>query len=70
MLCQFDLLVASRGGDYAPPPEFRAAMRCLELSGEFGHVSATEVRARIARGDPWEHLVPEAVRERVREIYA
>jgi hypothetical protein len=28
------------------------------------------VRERIARGEPWEHLVPEKIRERVREIYS
>jgi nicotinic acid mononucleotide adenylyltransferase len=37
-----------------------------------GHeeVSSTEVRERIARGEPWEHLVPEKIRARVREIYS
>lgn len=70
MLRQFDLLVAARGGEYEPPAAFRAAIRRLDLAGEFDHVSATEVRRRIARGEPWEHLVPPAVRERVGEIYA
>jgi nicotinate-nucleotide adenylyltransferase len=69
MLRQFDLLVAARGGEYEPPSEFWAAIRTLELTGEFDHVSATEVRERIARGQPWEHMLPAAVRRRVREIY-
>jgi len=69
MLNQFDLLVATRGGDYRPPDEFRAAFRHLELARAFDHVSASEVRRRIAGGAPWEHLVPAAVRDRVREIY-
>jgi nicotinate-nucleotide adenylyltransferase len=69
MLRQFDLLVAARGGEYEPPAEFRTAIRSLELAGEFDHVSATEVRGLIARKEPWEHLVPAAVRRRVREIY-
>jgi nicotinate-nucleotide adenylyltransferase len=69
MLRQFDVLVAARGGEYSPPVELRSAMRRLELAGEFDHVSATEVRERIARGEPWEHLVPAAVRQKVREIY-
>jgi nicotinic acid mononucleotide adenylyltransferase len=64
------LLVAARGGAYEPPGEFRAAIRTLELTGEFDHVSATEVRERMARGQPWEHMLPAAVRRRVREIYA
>jgi nicotinate-nucleotide adenylyltransferase len=69
MLRQFDLLVAARRGAYEPPAEFRAAIRCLELAGLFDHVSATEVRAMMARGEAWEHLVPAAIRRRAREIY-
>ena len=70
MLRQFDVLVAARGGEYQPPAEFRQAIRPLELAGEFDRVSATEVRQKIARGEAWEHLVPAAIRQRVREIYA
>ena len=69
MLRQFDLLVAARGGEYEPPAEFRTAIRCMQLAGEFDHVSATEVRGLIARGEAWEHLVPAAIRQRVKEIY-
>jgi nicotinate-nucleotide adenylyltransferase len=69
MLRQFDLLVAARGGEYDPPAEFRASIRSMELAGEFDHVSATEVRAMIARGEAWEDLVPAAIRQQVREIY-
>jgi nicotinate-nucleotide adenylyltransferase len=69
MLRQFDLLVAARRGAYEPPAEFRAAIRSMELAGRFDHVSASEVRGMIARGEAWEHLVPAAIRQRVREIY-
>ena len=69
MLSRFDLLVAAREGEYEPPAAFRAAIHRLDLAGEFDHVSATEVRRRITHGEPWEHLVPPAVRRRVREIY-
>ncbi|HXB68458.1 MAG TPA: hypothetical protein VNY05_09450 [Candidatus Acidoferrales bacterium] len=69
MLRQFDLLVAARSGEYAPPSEFRHAIRPLELAGEFDHVSATEVREKIARGEAWEHLVPPAARRLAGEIY-
>ena len=41
----------------------------LELNGAFDYVSASEVRARIGNGEPWEHLVPAAARRRVSEIY-
>jgi nicotinate (nicotinamide) nucleotide adenylyltransferase len=69
MLREFELLVAARQGVYQPPEEFRHAIRTLELTGEFDHVSATEVRERIARGDDWEPLVPEAARALARRIY-
>lgn len=69
MLRQFDLLVARRNGEYVPPSEFSGAMERLELSPGFDLVSATEVRARLVRGEPWEHLVPAAIRQRVRELY-
>jgi len=69
MLRQFDLLVASRQGTYQPPPELEAAVSRLDLPGGFDHVSATEVRERITRGEPWEHLVPAAIIGKVREIY-
>jgi nicotinate-nucleotide adenylyltransferase len=70
MLRQFDLLVANRSGDYVPPAHLREAIATVRLSSEVEFVSATEVRARIARGERWEHLVPAAVHESVRRIYA
>ena len=69
MLRGFELLVAARGGDYAPAPQLRARVRRLELAAEFDGVSATEVRRRIARGEPWEQMAPAAIRETVRRIY-
>jgi nicotinate-nucleotide adenylyltransferase len=69
MLRDFDLLVAARGGDYEPAPQLRAKVRRLDLPPEFEGVSATEIRRRIARGEPWEHMAPPALRETVRRIY-
>jgi nicotinate (nicotinamide) nucleotide adenylyltransferase len=69
MLRQFDLLVAGRSGEYTARPEFRHAIRPLPLCGDFNHVSGTDVRDRIARGEAWEHLVPEAIRRYVGTIY-
>jgi nicotinate-nucleotide adenylyltransferase len=69
MLKQFDLLVAARSGEYCPPPGLLSSFAPLELNGAFDHVSASEVRARICNGEPWEHLVPSAVRDQVSEIY-
>lgn len=69
MLGHFDLLVADRNGEYAPPVEWSEAIQRLDLGVGFDHISATEVRERVAAGDTWEHLVPAAIRERVRRIY-
>ncbi len=70
MLREFELLVAPRGGHFSPPAEYRHRIHALKVRGGHEEVSSTEVRERIARGEPWEHLVPERIRERVREIYS
>jgi nicotinate-nucleotide adenylyltransferase len=70
MLQEFELLVAARGGEFRPPAEFQYRVHPLGLRGAHDHVSSTEVRERIARGEPWEHLVPEGIVQRVREIYS
>jgi len=69
MLGEFSLLVAARRGEYAPPPELAHAISRLELEREFDDVSASEVRRRIAAGEKWEHLVPDAVRDQVGRMY-
>ena len=69
MLQQFDLMVAARAGEYVPPPGLEERCVPLPLSGPFDHVSATEIRERIAAGEAWEHLVPAAIRRQVCEIY-
>jgi nicotinate-nucleotide adenylyltransferase len=70
MFREFDLLVAPRGGHLSPPPEFAKRIQGLRIGAGHQEVSSTEVRQRIARGEAWEHLVPESIRERVREIYS
>lgn len=70
MLRQFDILVAGRNGNFVPPPGASARIERLQLEAEVDHVSASEVRQRLERGQPWEHLVPDAVRPRVRQIYS
>jgi nicotinate-nucleotide adenylyltransferase len=69
MVRDFEMLVAARGGDFDPGPELRKSVRRLELAADFQGVSATEIRRRIARGEPWEHMAPPAIREIVRRIY-
>ena len=70
MLREFELLVAPRGGAFEPPEAFRNRIHSLAAVGAHEAVSSTDVRERIARGEPWEHLVPEGIVERVREIYS
>jgi nicotinic acid mononucleotide adenylyltransferase len=70
MLDQFELLVAAREGAYSPPPEIADRVHVLTLEEDYGNVSATEVRTRIRHGLAWEHLVPEAIAEQVREVYS
>ena len=70
MLWEFSLLVAPRAHcQYVPPARFEGRIRSLPLGEPFQTVSSTEVRERIHNGIAWEHLVPEAVRRLVSEIY-
>jgi nicotinic acid mononucleotide adenylyltransferase len=70
MLREFELLVAARGGSLRPPGEFQDQIHELVVHGQHDHVSSSEVRERITRGEAWEDLVPESIVERVREIYS
>jgi nicotinate-nucleotide adenylyltransferase len=69
MLREFDLLVASRRGHLEAPLHLRHAIGRLYLPDNVDFVSSTDVRERIARGEPWEHLVPEEAREIAARIY-
>jgi nicotinate-nucleotide adenylyltransferase len=70
MLRQFDFLVAARSGEYHPSEAHSKSFTGVEIGCNLDHVSASEIRARIAKGEAWEHLVPPGVQKRVREIYA
>jgi nicotinate-nucleotide adenylyltransferase len=69
-LREFRLLVAARGGEFTAPDALRERVAALALDGEFDAVSSTEVRERMAAGEPWEHLVPSASTELVRRYYS
>lgn len=69
MLREFVLLVAHRRGHLEPPLHVQHAIERLDLPGDFDLISSTEVRNRIARGEPWEHLVPEEVRALAARLY-
>jgi nicotinate-nucleotide adenylyltransferase len=70
MLNEFELLVAPRGGGFQAPAEFERRIHALGMRGGHDHVSSSEVRERIARREPWEHLVPEAIVGLVKKIYS
>lgn len=70
MLREFELLVAARCGEYRAPIHLAHRIGGLDLPSDCGHVSSTEVRQRIERGQPWEHLVPGPIVGMVRNIYA
>ena len=69
MLREFELMVAPRDGEFTPPQDLAARIHTLALHRGQDNVSSTEVRDRITRGEPWEHLVPDAIVDHVREIY-
>lgn len=69
MLQVFSLLVASRGGDYAPPDVLAERVTALAVTPDVDQISATEVRTRIRDGRPWRSLVPEAIQDQARQIY-
>lgn len=70
MLREFQLLVAARQGEFEAPAQFRERIHPLRLRAGYDALSSTDVRERIARGEPWEHLVPETIVDRVRAIYS
>jgi nicotinate-nucleotide adenylyltransferase len=69
MLARHPLLVAARGAEYAPVPQHADHIVKLPMDACFSEVSSTEVRRRIARGEPWRHLVPPAIADMVAALY-
>jgi nicotinate-nucleotide adenylyltransferase len=69
MLQDFEMLVAPRAGDFRPPDEMRGRIRSLSVDGGLSAISATEVRERVRRGQPWEHMVPVEIISMVGKIY-
>lgn len=68
-LREYELLVADRRERYTPPPELHARVHRIEIEDWIRRLSATEVRERIARSEPWRDLVPEEIVEMVERCY-
>ena len=66
---EYGLLVGARRRRYAPPEHLRPRIHHIPLAEEWQVISSTEVRRRIATGEPWEHLVPESIVALARSIY-
>jgi nicotinate-nucleotide adenylyltransferase len=69
MIEEFGLLVASRQGKFDIPAHLAHRVRTLTMPENYDEVSSTEVRRRIAAGEPWEHLVPKEISAFIRRIY-
>lgn len=72
MFARFDVIVAERGGAFEIPADsplhrFRAHIHSLEMPVDWQGVSATDVRRRLARGEPVAALVPPAIEEYIRQ---
>ena len=70
MMRSFELLVAPRGGKLTTPERFAHRIHSLEIGPGHELVSSSEIRERLKRGLPWEHLVPEAIVDQVKQIYS
>ncbi len=69
-LREFELLVASRGRPFEPPPEIGDRVRSIALPSEIDLISSTEVRRRIRAGEPWQDLVPPQVAEVIEQRWS
>lgn len=63
------LLVAARGGEYAPAGRHRERISKLPMEASWDEVSSSEVRRRIANGEDWRALVPPAIAGIVQDTY-
>jgi nicotinate (nicotinamide) nucleotide adenylyltransferase len=68
-LREYQLLVAPRRGIYVPPEELRGRIHTLDMEDDYDELSSSEVRRRIASGEAWQRLVPEAIVGLVRESF-
>ena len=68
MLREFRLLVASRDGEFNAS-RWGEAVLALRVDADLSGISSSEVRRRIAAGEPWEELVPGKIVQAARRIY-
>lgn len=66
---RFPILTTRRAGDWTVPAEYASYFCWLDGYGETAEISSTCVRERIANGEEWRAMVPEALWARVAELY-
>jgi nicotinic acid mononucleotide adenylyltransferase len=66
---QYQLLVASRTGDYLPAGHHAERIIRLPMESSWDDVSSSEVRRRIAAGEDWRALVPPAIAGLIQTLY-
>ena len=69
MLEEFRLLVADRDTVFQPRPDLARGMEALAIPAGVTSMSSTDVRRRIAAGEPWHELVPRQIHDLVTSIY-
>ena len=72
LFARAELLVADRAGVYVLPDravvrEHAGHIHALPLPGEYSHISATDIRARLAKGEEIGGLVPPSVLDYILE---
>jgi nicotinate-nucleotide adenylyltransferase len=66
---EYELLVAPRPLPFRPPEHLRPRVHTLIVPASLDGISSTEVRRRIAAGEPWRHLVPEPLAASIGAAY-
>jgi nicotinate-nucleotide adenylyltransferase len=66
-LKEFQMLVASREGEYTVPAEYAARIHPIRMPPDYDEISSSAVRKAIGEGADWERLVPESVVRLIRE---
>jgi nicotinic acid mononucleotide adenylyltransferase len=69
MLRRYRLLVAARRGEYVPAGHHSDRILTLNMDAKWNEVSSSELRRRIACGEDWRPLVPQAIADMVESLY-
>lgn len=70
LVARHRMLVAARNGEYVATGQRPERIARLAMEASWDEVSSSEVRRRIAAGEPWRHLTPSAIAGIVGNLYA